>query len=52
VNLLDLQNGLRERVRAAAQEMFGVTLEQVEAEASRKREDRGGFDNLLWLDSW
>ena len=31
---------------------LGVTLEQVEAEASRKREDRGGFDNLLWLDSW
>jgi predicted house-cleaning noncanonical NTP pyrophosphatase (MazG superfamily) len=30
---------------------LGLTLEQVEAEASRKRQERGGFDNLLWLDS-
>ncbi len=38
MNLLDLQNGLRERVRAAAQEMFGVTLEQVSAEVPPRTE--------------
>jgi arginyl-tRNA synthetase len=38
VSLLGLQNGLRERVRAAAGELFGVSLEQVSAEVPPRTE--------------
>lgn len=30
----------------------GFTLADVEAAADRKREERGGFQNKTWLDSW
>ncbi|MBD0326834.1 MAG: hypothetical protein ICV68_10395, partial [Pyrinomonadaceae bacterium] len=36
--MIGLQNGLRERVRAAAEELFGVTLEQVSAEVPPRTE--------------
>ncbi len=38
VNLIDLQNKLKQRLQAAALELFGVTLEQVSAETPPKPE--------------
>lgn len=38
MSLLDLQERLRERVRTAAEELFGVTLEQVNAEVPPRTE--------------
>lgn len=38
MSLLDLQNTLRERVRAASQELFNITLEQIAAEVPPRTE--------------
>ncbi len=38
MSLIDIQNSLRERVRAAAAELFGVALEQVSAEVPPRTE--------------
>jgi arginyl-tRNA synthetase len=38
LNLLELQNSLRERVRLAAEELFGITLESVAAEVPPRTE--------------